>query len=108
MNAVLSRTGYGALVRDSRMAAATSRIANACRALPRAVQAVAFASDQVKRVSVSSGARPPGRTPRRTSRTGIWAREAMVVREVPSPFSRQFCERPITSARASALASSTG
>ena len=42
-------------------------------------------SDQVKRVSARGGARPPGRSPRRTSRTGVAARRASSRRAVPSP-----------------------
>ena len=51
---------------------------------------------QVKRVSLSRGARPPGRTPRRTSTAGVVVCVASAVRARPSPSRRQRSVRPTT------------
>jgi hypothetical protein len=50
----------------------------------------------VKRVSVSRGAIPPGRRPRRTSNAGTGASRSTASREDPSPSSRQRSESPTT------------
>ena len=64
-------------------------------------------SVQVKRVSVSFGATPLGRRPRRTKRVGTWAPIATASRAWPMPSVRQRSERPTTSRRASRAASRT-
>ena len=64
-------------------------------------------SVQVKRVSVSLGATPLGRRPRRTKRVGASAPVATASRAWPMPSVRQRSDRPTTSRRASRAASST-
>ena len=60
--------------------------------------------DQVKRVSASGGASPPGRRPRRTRSTGHAARRAISSRVLPMPSRRQRSESPTTTAEAPAAA----
>lgn len=54
----------------------------------------------MKRVRLCDGARPPGRSPRRTSRTGAAERDTISERTVPTPSSRQREERPTTTSGA--------
>src|SRR5262249_36921681 len=53
-------------------------------------------SDQVKRVRVSLGARPPGRRPRRTKTVGAGGALAISPRTRPRPSLRQRSENPTT------------
>ena len=62
--------------------------------------------DQVKRVSVAGGARPPGRRPRRTSSVGGVASRASLRRAGPRPSRCHLVDSPTTSRPASRLASS--
>ena len=62
--------------------------------------------DQVKRVRLAGGARPPGRRPRRTSSVGGVASRASRRRAAPSPSRCHLVDSPTTSVPASRLASS--
>ena len=62
---------------------------------------------QVKRVSLPRGARPPGRTPRRTSTAGVVVWVASAVRARPSPSRRHRSVRPTTMAPAPRAASTS-
>ena len=62
--------------------------------------------DQVNRVKVAGGARPPGRSPRRTSNVGAAASRASISRAGPRPSRCHRVDSPTTSSPASRLASS--
>src|SRR5215207_2982807 len=63
---------------------------------PRAARHPPSDAVHVKRVRVSRGAIPPGRSPRRTSREGTGASRRTASREDPSPSSRQRSDSPTT------------
>ncbi len=90
--------------RTARRPAAHTRRAGTATRRRGLAQADPGRSDQVKRVRLSRGASPPGRSPRRTSSTGGPRGERSAARARPSP---SFCQRsdsPATTSAASRAA----